>query len=43
MPNKTLKFLDKYVEPIKAGEKTSTFRMFDDKDLQIGDLIDFKK
>lgn len=38
--NKTLKFKPHLVEMIQAGAKTSTWRLFDDKDLQTGDCID---
>ncbi|MDD5396751.1 MAG: ASCH domain-containing protein [Candidatus Moranbacteria bacterium] len=34
---KTLKFRKELAELILAGEKTSTWRIFDDKDLQTGD------
>lgn len=37
---KTLKFFQKLVPLIESGEKTATFRLFDDKDLQAGDIID---
>lgn len=38
---KTLKFKSELVEKILSGEKTSTWRLFDDKDLQVGDKLDF--
>ena len=38
---KTLKFAPDLVKQILAGEKTSTWRLFDDKDLQEGDDIVF--
>ena len=38
---KTLKFKPHLVEKILSGEKTSTWRLFDDKDLQIGDELVF--
>lgn len=37
---KTLKFRPHLVEQITAGTKTCTWRLFDDKDLQEGDIID---
>lgn len=37
MGNKILKFEPKLVSLILSGEKTVTWRLFDDKDLQIGD------
>lgn len=37
---KTLKFKTHLVEQILAGTKTSTWRLFDDKDIQVGDIID---
>lgn len=36
---KKLKFNHPYVEDIKAGSKTATFRVNDDKDIQVGDRI----
>lgn len=36
---KTLKFASELVPLVESGEKTSTFRMFDDKDLQVGDEL----
>jgi hypothetical protein len=38
---KTLKFMPELAEKILSGEKTSTWRLFDDKDLQVGDEILF--
>lgn len=38
---KTLKFAPHLVEKILSGEKTSTWRLFDDKDLQKGDELIF--
>ncbi len=38
---KTLKFMPHLVEKILSGEKTSTWRLFDDKDLQAGDDLVF--
>lgn len=34
---KTLKFAEKLVPLVLSGTKTSTWRVFDDKDLQVGD------
>jgi hypothetical protein len=36
---KTLKFKPELMEAVLSGEKTSTWRMFDDKDLQVNDEI----
>lgn len=38
---KTLKFMPQLCEQILSGEKTSTWRLFDDKDLQVGDKVEF--
>lgn len=38
---KTLKFTPQLVEKILSGEKTSTWRLFDDKNLTIGDELIF--
>ena len=38
---KTLKFESKLVDKILSGQKTSTWRLFDDKDLAIGDELEF--
>ncbi len=38
---KTLKFKSHLAEQIIAGEKTSTWRLFDDKDLTVGDEVTF--
>ncbi len=38
---KTLKFSPHLVNKILSGEKTSTWRLFDDKDLQVGDTLGF--
>lgn len=38
---KTIKFYKDLAEKILAGEKTSTWRLFDDKDLQVGDRVEF--
>jgi hypothetical protein len=37
---KTLKFASKLCEKILSGEKTSTWRLFDDKDIQEGDELE---
>ncbi len=37
---KTLKFKPHLIDLILAGEKTTTWRLFDDKDLQVGDEVD---
>lgn len=45
MEDKKLKFAANLVPLVLSGEKTVTWRMFDDKDLKVGDnlaLIDFK-
>ncbi len=36
---KTLKFAPELVSKILSGEKTSTWRLFDDKDLKLGDQL----
>lgn len=38
---KSLKFKPELCTQILSGEKTATWRLFDDKDLQEGDLIEF--
>ena len=38
---KTLKFRPHLCEQIQAGSKTATWRLFDDKDLIVGDEIEF--
>ena len=38
---KTLKFKPELAELILAGKKTSTWRLFDDKDLQTDDVVSF--
>lgn len=40
MEKKTLKFRDHLAALILKGEKVSTWRLFDDKDLQKGDEVD---
>lgn len=37
---KTLKFRDYLVQLVISGEKNSTWRLFDDKDLQVNDNVD---
>ena len=39
--NKTLKFYPSLIPAILSGSKTSTWRLFDDKDLTAGDRVDF--
>jgi hypothetical protein len=36
---KTLKFSQDLVELVKNGSKTSTWRLFDDKDIKVDDLV----
>ena len=38
---KTLKFAPELVPLILSGEKTSTWRLFDDKNLSVGDKLSF--
>ncbi len=38
--SKTLKFKPELVDLILSGQKTTTWRLFDDKDLQVGDEVD---
>jgi len=38
---KTLKFAPHLVPLVLSGEKTSTWRLFDDKDLRVGDELSF--
>ncbi len=40
---KTLKFMPHLVELVLSGEKTTTWRLFDDKNLTTGDLVTFIK
>jgi len=40
MERKTLKFREYLVKPILTGEKYVTFRLFDEKNLSVGDEID---
>lgn len=37
---KNIKFRPALIEPILKGEKHSTFRLFDDKNLQVGDIVE---
>lgn len=39
--NKSLKFKSNLIEPILNGTKTATWRVWDDKNLSIGDELDF--
>jgi uncharacterized protein YqfB (UPF0267 family) len=39
--HKTLKFQHSLVPQILAGTKTATWRLWDDKNLTTGDIIDF--
>lgn len=38
---KSLKFTPALCEQILSGEKTSTWRLFDEKELQSGDVVEF--
>lgn len=40
MKTKIVKFTPELAELIKKGEKTTTIRLFDDKDLSVGDRIE---
>ena len=40
---KTLKFKNHLADLILAGDKTVTWRLFDDKDLRLGDKLEFVK
>ena len=40
MERKTLKFRDYLVKPILNGEKDITWRLFDEKNLSVGDEVD---
>lgn len=40
---KILKFRDYLVPLVLSGEKTSTWRLFDDKDLTVGDQIELRE
>jgi len=39
MPTKTLKFTEDLIPLILSGQKTSTWRLFDDKNLTVGDEL----
>ena len=39
--NKQLKFSSELVPLILSGQKTTTWRVFDDKELKTGDIVDF--
>ena len=43
MANKTIKFSPDLVPLVLDGSKTSTWRLFDDKDLKVGDVVDLIK
>jgi len=43
MANKTMKFSPDLVPLVLSGSKTSTWRLFDDKDLKEGGIVDFIK
>ncbi len=38
---KSLKFAPDLVPFVKNGSKTCTFRLFDDKNLQVGEIVEF--
>ncbi len=38
--NKRIKFYDHLVKPMLSGNKTATWRLFDDKNFQAGDVVD---
>jgi hypothetical protein len=40
MAQKTLKFREELCKLIMEGKKDSTWRLFDDKDLSVGDEVD---
>jgi len=40
---KTVKFRDYLVPLVLSGGKTSTWRLFDDKDLSVGDEIELRE
>lgn len=40
MPKKALKFRDHLVKKILSGDKYVTWRLYDDKNLQAGDIVD---
>lgn len=37
---KTIKFREHLAKLVLSGDKTSTWRLFDDKDLSVGDIVD---
>jgi len=37
---KTLKFREQLASDVLKGEKTATWRLFDDKDLKVGDIVE---
>ncbi len=39
--NKKLRFASEYVPLILSRQKVSTWRLWDDKDLSVGDMVDF--
>jgi len=39
MSTKTLKFASDLIPPVLSGEKTTTWRLWDDKDLRAGDQL----
>lgn len=39
--NKKLRFASEYVPLILSHKKTSTWRLWDDKDLSVGDIVEF--
>jgi hypothetical protein len=39
--NKRLRFAQDLVPLIRSGEKVSTWRLWDDKDLTVGDIVNF--
>lgn len=41
MENKVIKFRDNLAKLILAGEKDLTWRLFDDKNLEKGNIVDF--
>ncbi len=41
MERKTIKFRPHLVELVLEGKKNTTWRLFDDKDLQPGNVVDF--
>ena len=43
MERKTIKFRPHLADMVLAGEKNVTWRIFDDKDLKEGDVVDFLK